>query len=177
MGPRPVYTATHPIGTATSPDIGYDFVNAQYLLKEPDMNRFLPIALLLLTACAQLPPMPGDAAAKRFEPVSDRAVIYLARNATERDFVAPIMLNDEMMGATYRGTYMRFVVPGGKYRIAGFAGDAGLIDLQVQPGKIYFINQTTWGYDSLTGSRFELVDAQYGRSVVLSGTMTSELVR
>lgn len=141
------------------------------------MNRFLPIVLLMLAGCAQLPPLPGDAAAKRFEPVSDRAVIYVARNALERDFVAPIMLNDEMMGATYRGTYMRIVVPGGKYRIAGFAADSGRIDVQAQPGQIYFINQTTWGYGSLAGSQFQLVDAKYGQSVVLGGTMTSEFIR
>lgn len=141
------------------------------------MNRFLPIVLLILAGCAQLPPLPGDAAAKRFEPVTDRAVIYVTRSALERDFVAPIMLNDEMMGATYRGTYMRFVVPAGKYRIAGFAGDSGRIDVQAQPGQIYFINQTTHGYSSLTGSQFQLVNAQYGQSVVLSGTMTSEFVR
>ena len=141
------------------------------------MNRFLPMVLLMLGGCAQLPPLPGDAAAKRFDPVSDRAVIYVARDALERNFVAPIMLNDEMMGATYRGTYIRMVVPGGQYRIAGYAGDSGRIDIQAQQGQIYFINQTTWGYSSLHGSIFQLVDAQYGRSVVLGGTMTSEFVR
>lgn len=141
------------------------------------MNRFLSVILLLLAGCAQLPPHPGDAGAKRFEPVADRAVIYVARSVVDRDFVAPIMLNDEMAGSTYRGTYMRFVLPGGKYRIAGFAGDSGRIDVQTQPGQIYFINQTTWGYSSLTGSTFQLVDAGYGRSVVLAGTMTNEIVR
>lgn len=141
------------------------------------MNRFLSITLLMLAGCAQLPPMPGDAAAKRFESVPDRAVIYLARHVLERDFVAPVMLNDEMMGATYRGTYIRIVVPAGKYRIAGYAGDSGRIDLQVEQGRIYFISQTTRGYDSLTGSSFELVDAQFGRSLVLDGTMTNEIIR
>ena len=141
------------------------------------MKHFLSVILLLLAGCAQLPPMPGDAAAKRFEPIADRAVIYVARSVAERDFVAPIMLNDEMMGSTYRGTYMRIVVPGGKYRIAGFAGDSGRIDVQAEPGRIYFINQTTHGYSSLTGSQFQLVDARYGQSVVLGGTMTNELVR
>lgn len=141
------------------------------------MNRFLLIATLLLAGCVQLPPLPGDAAAKRFEAVPDRAVIYVARHAFERNFVAPIMLNDEMMGSTYRGTYMRLVVPGGTHRIAGFSGDSGLIQIQATPGQIYFINQTTWGYDALSSSQFQLVDAQFGRSVVLSGTMTAEVIR
>ena len=141
------------------------------------MNRFLLIPTLLLAGCVQLPPLPGDAAAKRFEPVPDRAVIYVARHAFERNFVAPIKLNDEMMGSTYRGTYMRLVVPAGPHRIAGLAGDNGLIEIQTKPGQIYFINQTTWGYDALSNSKFELVDAQYGRSVVLGGTMAAEFIR
>ena len=141
------------------------------------MNRFLLIATLMLAGCVQLPPLPGDAAAKRFEAVPDRAVIYVARHALERNFVAPIKLNDEMMGSTYRGTYMRLVVPAGSHRITGLAGDNGLIDIQAKPGQIYFINQTTWGYDALSNSKFELVDAQYGRSVVLGGTMTAEFIR
>lgn len=141
------------------------------------MNRFLLIATLMLAGCAQLPPLPGDAAAKRFEPVPDRAVIYLVRHTLDRNFVAPILLDDEMMGSTYRGTYMRLVVPGGMHRIAGVAGDSGLIRIQATPGQIYFINQTTWGYDALSSSKFELVDSQFGRSVVLSGTMTAEFVR
>lgn len=141
------------------------------------MNRFLLLALLLLSGCAQLPPMPGDADAKRFEAVPDRAVIYIVRPALDRHFVAPIMLDDQMMGSTYRGTYMRLVVPGGAHHIAGFAVDNGRISLQAEPGQIYFIQQTTWGYSSLQGSVFQRVEAQTGRNLVLAGTMTNEVVR
>lgn len=141
------------------------------------MNRFLLIAILMIAGCAQLPPLPGDAAAKRFEPVADRAVIYLVRHPLEREFVAPIMLDDAMIGSTYRGTYMRLVVPGGMHRIAGFAGDNGLIVVEAKPSQIYFVSQTTQGYDSLTGSTFQFVDADYGRSMVLGGTMITEIIR
>jgi hypothetical protein len=49
------------------------------------MTRFLLIALLLLAGCvAPLPPMPEDAVAKRFEPLPDKAVIYLARLGSTR---------------------------------------------------------------------------------------------
>jgi hypothetical protein len=143
------------------------------------MWQRLSIAGLLfaISACAPLAPLPGDAAAKRFETVPDRAVIYLVRNPVERDFVAPIMLNDQSIGATYRGTYIRMVVPGGAYRIAGMAGDSGSIRLQAERGQIYFVDQRTMGYDALTGSTFQIVDAQYGRSMVLGGTLTSEVIR
>lgn len=141
------------------------------------MNRILPLALLLLTACTQLPPPPGDAAAKRFESVPDRAVIYVLRSPLERDFVAPIMLDDEMAGSTYRGTFIRLVVPAGQHQIAGFAGDSGRISLKTEVGKLYFINQTTFGYSSLTGSSFQLIDEKYGRSLALGGTLTNEVIK
>jgi hypothetical protein len=134
--------------------------------------------LVALSACAPLPPLPGDAAAKRFEPVPDRAVIYLVRHPLDSTIPATVLLDDQMIGSTYRGTYIRMVVPGGRHRIAGMAGDSGLIDVQAQPGQIYFVNQTTWNVrGSLGGSVFQLVDAQSGRSMVLSGTMTSEVIR
>jgi hypothetical protein len=144
------------------------------------MWQRLSIAGLLaaLSACVQLPPLPGDAAAKRFETVPDRAVIYVVRHRLEPEFVAPILLDDQMIGSTYRGTYIRVVVPGGMHRIAGFAVDSGLIVLQAQPGQIYFISQRTFGRPrSLSGSSFQLVDAQFGRSMVLGGTMTGEVVQ
>jgi len=143
------------------------------------MWKRLSIAGLLfaLSACAPLPPLPGDAAAKRFEPVPDRAVIYLVRNQVEREFVASIMLNDQPIGATYKGTYIRMVLPAGTHRIAGMAGDGGSIRVQTEQGKIYFVDQRTMGYDTLTRSTFQLVDADFGRSMVLGGTLTSEVIR
>ncbi len=133
--------------------------------------------LLALSACAPLPPMPGDAAAKRFETVPDKAVIYLVRHPLERNFVAPVMLDDSSIGSTYKGTYIRVVVPGGVHRISGMAGDSGSINVKTEPGQIYFVNQTTYGYDALSGSQFELVSAQSGRSMVLASTMTGEHIR
>lgn len=141
------------------------------------MTRYLQIVLMMLAGCAQLPPLPGDAAAKKFEAVPDRAVIYVARHVLENNFVAPLLLDDEWIGPTYRGTYMRIVVPAGEHRIAGYAADSGIIRIKTESGKLYFVNQTTWGFRSFTGSRFELVEPDYGRAVVLGGTMTHEIIR
>ena len=87
------------------------------------------------------------------------------------------MLDDEMIGSTYRGTFMRLVVPSGQHKIAGFAGDSGQISLQAGVGELYFINQTTFGYCSLTGSNFQLVDEKFGRSLALNGTLTNEVIK
>jgi len=148
--------------------------------EEVFMRQHLSIAglIFVLSACVPLPPLPGDAAAKRFEPVPDRAVIYLVRHPLDSIIPTSIMLDDEMIGATYKGTYIRMVLPGGMHRIAGMAGDSASIRIQTEQGRIYFVNQHTWETRrSLGGSAFQLVDAQYGRSLVLSGTLTSEVIR
>jgi hypothetical protein len=72
---------------------------------------------------------------------------------------------------------MRLVVPSGRHQIAGMAGDSGSIELQADAGKIYYVNQTTWGYDSLSISNFDLVDEKYGRSTALLGTLNTEYIR
>jgi hypothetical protein len=141
------------------------------------MNRFLLIPLILLAGCAQLPPPAGDAAAKRFETVPDRAVIYVVRHIHDRNFAAPIRIDEQPIGTTYRATFMRLVVPSGRHQIAGMAGDSGSIELQADAGKIYYVNQTTWGYDSLSSSKFDLVDEKYGRSTALLGTLNTEYIR
>jgi len=141
------------------------------------MTRYLLPALFLLAGCVQLPPPPGDAEAKRFETVPDRAVIYVVRHPLDRRFVAPILLNDQMLGSTYHGTFMRLVVPGGRYLISGYAVDIGQIRLDTVAGQIYFVSQTTWGFDSLQGSIFQLANPADGQSMVRSGTLTSEFVR
>ena len=142
------------------------------------MTRFLlTMAILLISGCAQLPPMAEDAVAKRFEPLPDRAVIYLARHRLDHDFIAPVSLDDQMIGSTYRGTYMRIEVPAGTHRIEGFAADSGRIKFDTKAGQIYFVQHTAFGFRSFDSSRFELVDAAYGRSLVLNGQMTALIIR
>ena len=93
------------------------------------MTRLLLITLLtlLFAGCAQLPPPPEDAAAKRFVAIPGKSVIYLARHALEPRYVATVALDDNMIGSTYRGTYIRIELPPGKHRLRGMAGDSGSI--------------------------------------------------
>jgi hypothetical protein len=128
---------------------------------------------LIFSGCAQLPPPPEDAAAKRFEAIPGKSVIYLARHALEPSFVAPVALEDNMIGSTYRGTYMRIEVPAGKHRLRGMAGDSGAINLVTEPGKVYFVQHSAHGYRSFVSSSFDQVDANYGKSLVLGGQITA----
>lgn len=138
------------------------------------MTRFLLLALLLMAGCAQLPPPPEDAVAKRFETRPDCAVIYLARDALEPSFVAPVMLDDRMIGSTYRGTYMRIEIPAGTHVIRGMAGDSGSIKITVAAGQIYYLQHRAYGYrSSFVSSSFSPVNPDQGRALVMGGQLTA----
>lgn len=126
------------------------------------------LLVLVLAACAPLPPSPQDLEAKRFELVPGKAVIYLVRDYPDvsRE-AATLMLDDNMMGSTYPGTYFRWVVDPGRHQIRGFAGDAGTITIDVAPDRMYFIQQTyTRGFTGFGQSLFRPIPEPYGRGAI-----------
>lgn len=122
-----------------------------------------------IAGCTPLPPSPEDLQAKRFEAVPDKAVVYLFRDIP--DFIddgATVVVDDHTQGTTYPGTYFRLELAPGRHRIAGFAGDSGVIEMAVQAGRIYFVQQSvTPLVAGITYSHFRPVDAGYGRQAVL----------
>ncbi|MDB5864720.1 MAG: lipoprotein [Betaproteobacteria bacterium] len=138
------------------------------------MFRWLSVAALALAACAQLPPSPQEIDAKRFEPAPGKAVIYMVRELPDISREASsVMLDDDLMGTTYPGTFFRWVVAPGRHRIRGFAGDAGAMVIDVLPDRIYYVQQTyTRGFTGFGQSFFRLVPEPYGRGAILR----SELV-
>lgn len=140
------------------------------------MNKMLIRAAcvaVLLSGCAQLPPPPEDAAAKRFEPVPGKAVIYLARTGFEPSWIAPVAMNDQMIGSTYKATYMRIETPAGPVRLRGMAGDSGSISLTTEAGKVYYVQHTAYGSRSFERSAFDAVNADHGQALVRSGQITA----
>ena len=138
------------------------------------MFRVLALMFIVaLAGCAPLPPSPADIEAKRFEPVAGKAVIYLVRNYPDFSYdAATVMLDDNMMGSTYPGTYFRWVVEPGRHDIRGYAGDNGAIGLQAAPDRIYFIQQTVTRFFAFAQSLFQPIPDAHGRAAVLR----SELV-
>jgi hypothetical protein len=138
-----------------------------------DIRRLLLFAAVLWFAgCAQRPPSPADIQAKRFEAVPDRAVIYIVRS--DPDFSrdpATLLLDDTHMIATYPGTYYRWEAAPGAHHIAGYAADAGSTTLNVEAGKIYYVQQSFVPGPFTPRSWFNLLTPEAGRSLVMRGEL------
>lgn len=131
------------------------------------------LLLVTLAGCAPLPPSPQDIEAKRFQLVPGKAVVYLVRDMPDltRE-AATVMLDDNMMGSTYPGTYFRWVVEPGRHQIRGFAGDAGSIAIDVPAAGLYFVQQSVRpAINGFAQSYFRPVPEPYGRTAVLRGEL------
>ena len=137
-------------------------------------RRLAVLLLLILGACAELPPTPQDLAAKRFENVQGQSVIYLVRPYPDASHQgATLWLDDRVMGSTFPGTYFRWLVPPGRHRIAGYAGDSGNITLDTAPGGVYFVYQSFGRPFGFSGqSYFQLLDPSYGRSMIMQSRLS-----
>jgi hypothetical protein len=134
------------------------------------MSRVFMLAILL-AGCTPLPLTPQDLEARKFEVVPDKAVIYMVRDSLDFSNVeAPIYIGKKLLLTTYPGTYYRWVVPAGKHTIVGYGQDSGTITVQVEQGRIYFVQQRV-SHISVTNSAFELVSESQGRAAVLRSVL------
>ena len=137
------------------------------------MLRIL-IALLLVAGCAQLPPPPGDAEAKRFESIPDKSVIYVVRQPVDSDEGHTLSLDDRMIITTYKGTYYRWEVAPGIHRVSGFASGTESVTLNAAPGRIYFVQHTVVAHredGSVLLSALQEISDQAGRNLVSRGRL------
>lgn len=125
------------------------------------------LIMLALAGCVQLPLSPQDIQARNFEPVPDKAVVYLVRDHPDfSDRAATIWLGDSVMITTYPGTYFRWEAAPGAHRITGYGPDIGTITLQAESGRIYFVQQQLAPFMWFPQSQFYLVNEPYGRAVI-----------
>lgn len=133
------------------------------------------IALLSLAAagCAQLPPTPADIAAKKFEPLPDKAVIYVVRQPMDSQEPAGLMMENGEQVTTLPGTYYRWEVSPGTHRILSLTPHSVTLTIDTQPGRIYFVRHTVIGTlrTGPTLAALTPIDERLGRSLVLGSEM------
>jgi hypothetical protein len=136
------------------------------------MWRTLVVALLL-AGCAEVPPNAEDIQAKRFEPVADKAVIYIVRDHVGTDVDQMLRLGDAETISTYTGRYYRWEVAPGTHRIAGMMESTASITLNAEAGKIYFVRHGVVGSDGagVQWTFLQRVDERAGRAIIARGVL------
>jgi hypothetical protein len=136
------------------------------------MWRALWVALAIAVAgCAGQPPSQMEMQAKQFQPLPDKSVIYIVRSFPDfTELPAPLVLGDAAGITTYAGTFIRWEVPPGSNRIAGYAGDSGQITLNTRAGGVYYVRQMVSGWRS-PHSTFQLVTEPTGQAIAMRGTL------
>jgi hypothetical protein len=126
----------------------------------------------LFAGCAQLPPTPQDIQAKQFQPVADKAVIYIVRTPVDGQVAAALSIPGGMI-STHPGTYYRLEVAPGRHRIEGAGATTAAVTLQAEAGRIYFVEQTATGgpRDGIQTMSLHRVDETRGRRLVNDATL------
>jgi Protein of unknown function (DUF2846) len=131
------------------------------------------VAIVSLTACA-IGPTAQQTQAVRIEGTPGAGVVYLLRSNPDLSYLpATVTVDGRLIGTTYAGTYIRMELPAGRHRLSGYAVDSGAIDLDVQPGRVYFVHQTvagSWRSPSSMTSFFRLIDEQRARGMMVGST-------
>ena len=130
------------------------------------------ICSLLLTDCASTSKSSAenDAAAKTFATSETKGIVYLYRpgRAFAGSIQTPIKINGLDAGGAGPGTYFKWELQPGKYTVSSATqGSSAVVELDVEPGKLYFLMQD-YKFDVVMGAKvtIENTDAGKGKKAV-----------
>jgi len=137
------------------------------------MRKVLIAGIALIVAgCAQIPPSPQEVEAKKFEAIPGKAVVYIVQGAVGPTLAAGLALDDGTQITTWTGTFYRWVTTPGSHSIVNTAPLNASLKLQLEAGKIYFVEQWVTGWrGSVTNSRLHTLDDSTGRQMVSTSTI------
>ena len=112
--------------------------------------------------------LPGVVLAVLDTAVPGQAVIYIVRTPMDSREMGGLWLGERVQIATFGGTYYRWEVPPGTYRISTAGFGNAWVTLNATAGNVYFVEHTVRGtMRSGPQSVFlRRVDEQYGRAAV-----------
>ena len=132
--------------------------------------------LVLLTACAPMKVAPGSASVPQIQGTPGKAVIYVVRTRPDLSYLtSTLTLDDQLIGSTHAGTYIRLEVTPGRHRISGYASDNGAISLDVHADRVYFVQHTVSGSWRTTNphSFFRMIDENTARAAMVGARPVS----
>jgi len=122
------------------------------------------LALLLsaaLGACAQsgTAPLASETQARLYQPVPEKALIYLLRDRGDVwQFGVKVQLDGKAMGETEPMTYFRWEVAPGRHVIVSETVPPAVLELDTEPGGLYYVWQDINSGELRAASRLERVD-------------------
>lgn len=136
--------------------------------------KYIYLILLgfIISSCAQIPATPQDIQAKKFEPVADKAVIYIVRPRVDGNVQGAVSFPGGMI-STHQGTYYRLEAAPGTHRIEAAGASTAAVTLQAEAGKVYFVEHTVFGAlrAGLLSASLRHIDEGRGRKLVSEATL------
>ena len=140
--------------------------------------------IILLTGCASAPTrsLAQDSNAKLFLPPSNRALIFIYRNGNEslRESVLPMLVtvsvNGITLGQTAAKTFFRLNVKPGTYTITSLGENVAKLNLTVEAGKIYYVQQEVSTWSLTPNSSLQQVDENIGHASVFESKIIASNV-
>jgi hypothetical protein len=117
-----------------------------------------------------------DAVAKQFQPpAAGESSIYIVRaSAAVKRQASAISLDGQAVADLGPFTYVVARVPPGHHTISASADKTAEIDLNVEPGKLYFVETGLSLMFFTVGSKLKLLDEADGRSLVLKAARVAD---
>lgn len=133
-------------------------------------------ALALFAGCASVSTAPqAGGATPAIVGAQGKAVVYIVRTRPDTSYLTgTLVVDDQVVGSTHAGTYMRLELSPGRHRISGYGQDNGAITLDVQADRIYFVQHSvsgSWRAQS-PHSFFTVLTEQRGRAA-MAGTVNA----
>jgi len=112
---------------------------------------------------------PQDRHAAHLDPVPGKAVIYIVRTPMDSREASSLALDDREQITTLRGTYYRWEVDPGTYRLKGVGPTNESITLSAGPGSVHFLEHTVTGTlrSGVQLTAIRAISPEAGRTLVL----------
>lgn len=138
-------------------------------------NLLAGVALLFVGAASARAADAGMAAetqARLLQPVPDKAVIYLLRDRGDIwRFGIRVLLDGRDMGTTSPNTYFRWEVSPGRHVIVSDTDAPAVLELDTQPGGLYYVWQDINVGFLRSESRLEQVNAYTAKQTMESAVL------